>query len=99
MHMSGTKQYMQGSWPISRFTPVLGVLSLLVLALVAAIFLTELHEEGASALISNLCWRNATVRPPVLLVLIVGGWGYVVRVGRGAGLDLDRVLGGRLLPP
>jgi hypothetical protein len=95
--MSGQKQWSEGpSFNPSRFGPVLAVLGLLVFSYVILLFLTELHEEGAEGLLSKLMWRNATVRPPFLLVLIIGGWGVVVRVCRSNGLNLDAVLGGRL---
>ena len=95
--MSGQKQWSEGpSFNPSRFGPVLAVLGMLGFAYVILLFLTELHEEGAEGLLSKLMWRNATVRPPFLLVLIIGGWGVVVRICRSNGLNLDAVLGGRL---
>ena len=39
------------------------------------------------------------MRPPVLVILIVLGWGGVVRVCRHAALNLEVVLGGKLEPP
>jgi len=36
---------------------------------------------------------------PVLLVLIVLGWAFVVKVARETGLNIDHVLGGRCMPP
>ena len=83
-------------FPAKKFFLVFGVLGVLLFTYMIVIFVTELHEEGAEGLFSKLCWRNATVRPPFLLVLIIGGWGLVVRICRESGLNLDAVLGGRL---
>ena len=97
--MSGLKQYHEAPFAYRRFVPLFGTLAFLFFIYIITLFVTELHEEGADGLLSKLCWRNATVRPPVLLVLIVGGWGLVVRVCRDAGLNLDHVLGGRVAAP
>ena len=72
--------------------------SFLLLAFLIVAFQTELHEVGSVEVLSRLVWHNATVRPPVLLVLIVAGWGVVVRVCRESALNLELVLGGRLQP-
>ena len=97
--MSGSKQWSEGPpFNFMRFASVFALLGALGFSYVIVLFLTELHEEGAEGLLSKLMWRNATVRPPFLLVLIIAGWGVVVRVCRGSGLNLDAVLGGRLHP-
>ena len=98
--MSGTKQFHHETpFPFRHFVPLIATLAFLVFFYIVVLFVTELHEEGSAGLLSKLCWRNATVRPPVLLVLIVAGWGLVVRVCRDAGLNLDHVLGGRVASP
>ena len=98
--MAGMKQYqyIESPYSFSRLVPLLVTLGILLFAFVVVAFETELHEVESSEVLSRLCWRNATVRPPVLLVLIVAGWALVVRVCREAGLNLDLVLGGRLQP-
>ena len=39
------------------------------------------------------------MRPPLLLVGVIAGWGWVISVCDGAGLDLARVLGGPCQKP
>lgn len=98
--MSGLKQYYKHeAYPMSRFFPLLAIFAALCLVFIILLFLTELHEDGAPGIFSKLAWRNATVRPPVLLVVIVFGWGGVVHICRDAGLNLDVVFGGRTLAP
>ena len=79
--MSGLKQYHEAPFAYRRFVPLFGTLAFLFFIYIVTLFVTELHEEGADGLLSKLCWRNATVRPPVLLVLIVGGWGQSLSPG------------------
>ena len=97
--MSGTKQYHhEPPYGSHRLLPYLATLLALLLAYVVVAYQTELHEAGSVEMLSRLCWRNATVRPPILLVLIIAGWAVVVRVCRESGLNLDLVLGGRVQP-
>ena len=71
----------------------------MLLMLLIMQYQTELTDHAVESLFSKLCWRNATVRPPVLLVIIVFGWGFVVRVAREVGMNIDHVLGGRCMAP
>ena len=99
MSMSGTKQYLhEAPYGFNRLVPLLAVLAALLLGYVITAFQTELHEVGSLEVFSRLMWHNATVRPPILLVLIVAGWAVVVRICRDSGLDISLVLGGRLQP-
>jgi len=45
-----------------------------------------------------LASNPARTGPPVLIVLVVGGWAWVVRVCTRAGMDLERILGGPVQP-
>jgi len=73
-------------------------LASLVIALLVVTSNSEVHSASALKIMSKLCWKNATVRPPILVVVIVFGWAWVVRVCRKAGIDLDRCLGGTVQP-
>ena len=71
MAMSGTKHLHRSSWPLSRFTPLLAVLGAELLLLLVVAYQTELDPSPTSSIMSKLMWRNGTVRPPVLLFLIM----------------------------
>lgn len=100
MPMSGSKQFsLDPAWPASRFR---GVVTSLVLLLLLLILLAHHQDEGRSVLkelVSKLAWRNSSVRPPLLLCVVLFGWAYVVRVCRASSLNLELVLGGRLQHP
>jgi len=83
----------------TSFGVVLSTLAFLLFAILIVVYLSELHDNTALNVLSKICWKNATVRPPVLLVLMLFGWGWVVQVCRVASLDVDLVLGGKLQPP
>ena len=77
---------------------------LVCLALFAAIIVvinshSDVHEHTTWKLLSKLAWKNATVRPPLLIIAMVAGWGWVVSVCEKAGLDLERVLSGQPQAP
>jgi len=57
-----------------------------------------IHPHSTVKLVGKLLWKNASVRPPVLLVLTLLGWAGVIRVCRSAGMPLDLVLGGSVQP-
>lgn len=80
-------------------TTVLISAALLGTVLVVAQF-SEVHKHSTWwTVLGKLCWKNATVRPPMLLALMVAGWGWVVKVCERARLDLERVLGGTCQRP
>ena len=83
----------------TSFGAVLFVLSVLLFGALVVMYTSELHDNTAWNVLSKICWKNSTARPPVLLVLTVAGWGWVVQVCRAASLNLDVVLGGKLQPP
>jgi|EP00966_Prymnesium_polylepis_P278155 hypothetical protein len=60
---------------------------------------SEVHQYTTWKLLRKLAWKNASVRPPLLVVLMVAGWGWVVSVCEKADVDLERVLGGPTQPP
>ena len=66
--MSGSKQYLlEAPYSPHRLAPLCCTLLIIVMAFIVTAFETELHEVEASEVLSRLCWRNSTVRPPVLL--------------------------------
>jgi len=79
------------------FTIVL--LASLIIALLAIVQHSEVHAPTAWSVLSKLAWKNATVRPPLLITLVVGGWGWVISVCQAARLEIDHVLGGSVQTP
>ena len=77
-------------------------LLMLLLALASALVLVGMHSSVHTSrpydLASLLLWKNASVRPPVMLVLVVAGWAWVVRACRQRGMNVALVLGGKLQP-
>ena len=77
-------------------------LLMLLLALASAFVLigmnSSVHKPHPYNLASLLLWKNASVRPPVMLVLVVAGWAWVVRSCRQRGMHIALVLGGKLQP-
>ena len=49
----------------------IAVLAALVIALLLVTQNTEVHHSDAWTVLGKLCWKNATVRPPLLVVLTV----------------------------
>jgi len=78
-------------------TPLLACAFALGLVL-AAWYTSVIHPHSTVKLVGKLLWKNASVRPPVLLVLTLLGWAGVIRVCRSAGMPLDLVLGGSVQP-
>jgi len=76
----------------------IATLATLVGLLLFTVHSSEVHTPSAWTVLSKLFWKNATVRPPLLIILIVAGWGWVISVCRGARLDLEQVLGGDVQP-
>jgi len=69
----------------------------LVVTLISLVYSSHLHPMTVYKVLANLLWKNATVRPPILLIAIVAGWAWVVGVcRRRLGADLEHVLGGTL---
>lgn len=61
--------------------------------------MSAVHPHSLWKLASKLLWKNASVRPPMLLTLTFVGWAGVMRVCRAAGMNVDFVLGGPTAPP
>ena len=70
----------------------------LLIGLLILVESSDVHKPSAWTVLSKICWKNATVRPPLLLVLVVAGWGWVVSVCHGARLEIGHVLGGAPQP-
>lgn len=83
----------------ARFWPLLLACAAMVVALLYIATHSELHSSSLWKSVGKVFWKNASVRPPLLLILIIAGWGWVVRVCRSAALNLELVLGGALQPP
>ena len=96
--MMGSKAYVRSSMNHPSFVLPLLLLATLLVALLVVIYNSELHDNSAWNVVSKICWKNATVRPPILVVMVICGWGWVVKVCRSASLNLDFVLGGKLQP-
>ena len=83
--------------PTATVTAIL--LVTLMLALLVIVQHDEIHTPSLYTVLSKLFWKNATVRPPLLIVLVVGGWGWVISVCQAARLEVDHVLGGPVQMP
>ena len=68
------------------------VFASLIIALLSLVQTSDVHQSSAWTVISKLCWKNATVRPPLLLVLVIAGWGWVVSVCQHSRLEIEQVL-------
>ena len=82
-----------------RFGPLLCFVLSLLAAVVVLTYHSEVHEHSMWKSASKIAWKNASVRPPLLCVLVVGGWAWVVRVCRASSLNLELVLNGAVMPP
>lgn len=60
---------------------------------------SRVHHYTLWKFFAKLLWKNAATRPPVLIVLILLGWSWVVRTCNGKGIELELVLGGPTKPP
>ena len=81
-------------------TTTVVICAVLLAALLVVTHGSNIHQHATPwTVLSKLCWKNATVRPPLLLVAIVAGWGWVVSICDRAGLDLERVPGGPTQSP
>jgi len=87
------------AWSLRDFIlPLLAIL-LAVGAMGMVMHSSAIHPHSPWKLASKVLWKNASVRPPVLLTITILGWAGVVRVCRGAGMNLDLVLGGPTAAP
>ena len=59
---------------------------------------SDVHEPSLLKATGKLLWVNASTRPPLLLVLAIGGWAWVVQVCRSRGMKIEQVLGGATQP-
>ena len=60
----------------------------LLTAVVVVSVRSEVHPYSTWKTLAKLCWKNATVRPPLLVIMMIAGWAWVVSVCERAGLDL-----------
>lgn len=82
-----------------RFMPVIAIICLMLLVLFVNALVSRRFYWSVSKVAEELMWKNASVRPPLLLIIIVAGWAGVVWACRTAALNLEVVLGGPVQPP
>ena len=76
-----------------RFAPLFFVCAALIVTLVYYTYESELHHDPSLwKTAGKVFWKNASVRPPLLLVVIVAGWAWVIRMCRSSALNLELVL-------
>lgn len=99
MHIGG----FDGLWKMLRLASPLGSRELVLLGVLVCMYLvlgriSRVHTYTPWKLAGKLLWKNATTRPPVLIILILSGWSWVVRTCTSAGMELEHVLGGPVKP-
>ena len=89
---------MSGRKTLRDFLPGMVVACGATLALVVIAANSDVHEPSLWKVASKILWTNASTRPPLLLVLAVAGWAWVVQVCRSCGMKIELVLGGPTQP-
>ena len=87
-----------GAKALRHFLPGMVVACGAFLALVIIASNSDVHEPSAWKMASKILWTNASTRPPLLLVLAVAGWAWVVQVCNSCGMKIELVLGGPTQP-
>ncbi|KAG8470451.1 hypothetical protein KFE25_008872 [Diacronema lutheri] len=90
-------------WHMMRQASPLGTRELVLFALLVKAYalvytFSRVHHYTLWKFFAKLLWKNAATRPPVLIVLILLGWSWVVRTCTAAGMELELVLGGPTKP-
>jgi hypothetical protein len=85
-------------WSEKDVLPLLIALLLTLTAMLAVATNSRVQDPSLYNLLSIVLWKNATVRPPVMLFFVVAGWAWVVRLCRSRGMNVELVLGGKLQP-
>ena len=81
----GDRKKGAAQWSAHDALPLV-VLTLCALILVVLVATgARMHEPTMYDLAAKLLWKNATVRPPVMLFFVVAGWAWVVRLCRSRG--------------
>ena len=89
---------MSGAKTLRDFLPGMVVACGAILALVIIASNSDVHEPSLWKMASKILWTNASTRPPLLLVLAVAGWAWVVQVCHSCGMKIELVLGGPTQP-
>ena len=94
----GDRKKGAAQWSAHDALPLV-VLTLCALILVVLVATgARMHEPTMYDLAAKLLWKNATVRPPVMLFFVVAGWAWVVRLCRSRGMKIELVLTGTVQP-
>jgi hypothetical protein len=80
-------------------TRELGLTAGLVAVYGCVYMFSRVHHYTIWKFLAKLLWKNAATRPPILIVLILLGWAWVVRTCNTAGMELELVLTGPTKPP
>lgn len=83
---------------VKSFRVTLAAGAFLLVVLFTNALISREANWSAPELASELLWKNASVRPPLLLILVFAGWGWVVLVCRASALNLEAVLGEPIEP-
>ena len=83
-----------GAKALRDFLPGMVVACGAFLALVIIASNSDVHEPSAWKMASKILWTNASTRPPLLLVLAIAGWAWVVQVCNSCGMKIELVLQG-----
>ena len=94
----GERKKGAGQWSAHAVLPLLVLTLCALIAVVLVATGARMHEPTMYDLAAKLLWKNATVRPPVMLFFVVAGWAWVVRLCRSRGMNLDVVLTGKVQP-
>lgn len=94
----GERKKGTGQWSAHDVLPLLVLTLCALIAVVLVATGARMHEPTMYDLAAKLLWKNATVRPPVMLFFVVAGWAWVVRLCRSRGMNIDVVLTGKVQP-
>jgi len=94
----GERKKGAGQWSAHDVLPLLVLTLCALIAVVLVATGARMHEPTMYDLAAKLLWKNATVRPPVMLFFVVAGWAWVVRLCRSRGMNIDAVLTGKVQP-
>ena len=94
----GDRKKGAAQWSAHDALPLLVLTLCALIAVVLVATGARMHEPTMYDLAAKLLWKNATVRPPVMLFFVVAGWAWVVRLCRSRGMKIELVLTGTVQP-
>mmetsp|Transcript_9873 Transcript_9873/g.15806 ORF Transcript_9873/g.15806 Transcript_9873/m.15806 type:complete len:474 (+) Transcript_9873:81-1502(+) len=83
---------------LKNFAPTLAAIAFMGMLLFMNAALSREADWSVSKVASELMWKNASVRPPLMIIVAIAGWAWVVRVCRASAMNLESVLGGIVQP-